>query len=126
MAGELILVVEDDERSRRLLRDVLQHDGYQTLEAATAADALAHARAGRPALIIMDIQLPDGDGVRTLGELRRDPETAGIRVVAVTAFAMKADEERFRAAGFEGYLTKPIDLAAFRQLVGRLTGRIPE
>lgn len=122
MTAELVLIVEDDERSRRLLRDVLQHDGYRTLDAATAVDALVQAREGLPSLVIMDIQLPDGDGVATLGELRRDPKTSSIPAIAVTAFAMKSDEERFLAAGFDGYITKPIDLAALRALVKRLTG----
>jgi two-component system cell cycle response regulator DivK len=122
LTGELVLIVEDDERSRRLLRDVLQHDGYRTLDAATAVDALVQAREGLPSLVIMDIQLPDGDGVATLGELRRDPKTSSIPAIAVTAFAMKSDEERFLAAGFDGYITKPIDLAALRALVKRLTG----
>ena len=126
MSDELILVVEDDERSRRLLRDVLQHDGYRTVEAATIADALIRARANLPALVIMDIQLPDGDGVSALTELRLDSGTSAIPVVAVTAFAMKADEARFLAAGFDGYLTKPVDLAGLRKLVARLSGRTPE
>lgn len=116
-----MLIVEDDERSRRLLRDVLQHDGYRTLEAATAADALIQARKGLPSLVVMDIQLPDGDGVATLGELRQNPTTSGIPAIAVTAFAMRADQDRFLAAGFDGYLTKPIDLAALRALVRQLT-----
>ena len=120
LAGELILIVEDDERSRRLVRDVLQHAGYHTLEAATAADGIAQARASAPALIIMDIQLPDGDGVAALGEIRSDPATAAIPVIAVTAFAMSAERERFLAAGFNSYLAKPIDLATLRAEVQRL------
>jgi two-component system, cell cycle response regulator DivK len=122
MAAE-ILIVEDNERNLRLLRDVLNHLGYATLESSTAEDALAVARAQRPALILMDVQLPGMDGVEALRRLRSDPATAEIRVVAVTAFAMPADRERFLAAGFDGYLPKPLDVGGLgRQIASMLTG----
>ena len=106
----VILIVEDNARNLKLVRDVLNHVGYRTLEAATAEDGLALAREERPGLVLMDIQLPGMDGVEALGRLRSDPATAGVRVLALTAFAMKDDRERFLAAGFDGYLEKPLDV----------------
>jgi len=113
MAGELILVIEDNERNLKLVRDLLQFNGYRTLEAATAERGLALALEHVPRLILMDIQLPDIDGVASLGRLRLEPRTAAVPVVALTAFAMKEDRERFIDAGFDGYLAKPIDVRAF-------------
>jgi two-component system cell cycle response regulator DivK len=106
----VILIVEDNPRNLKLVRDVLNHVGYRTLEAATAEDGLALAREERPRLVLMDIQLPGMDGIEALGRLRSDPETAGVRVLALTAFAMKDDRERFLEAGFDGYLEKPLDV----------------
>lgn len=117
MAGELILIVEDNEKNLKLVRDILQHHGYRTLEAETARDAIALATEHAPDLILMDIQLPDMDGVTALGRLRGEPVTAALRVVALTAFAMRDDRERFLASGFDGYLTKPIDLKQFPELI---------
>ena len=110
---ELILIVEDNELNLELVRDLLQHHGYETVEARTAADALALAAERRPDLILMDIQLPDGDGVRALDRLRADARTDSIGVVALTAFAMADDRQRLLRAGFDGYLEKPIDVRAF-------------
>jgi two-component system cell cycle response regulator DivK len=115
-----ILIVEDNPRNLKLVRDVLNHIGYRTIEAESAEAALALARTRRPRLILMDIQLPGVDGVEALGRLRADPATAGIRVVALTAFAMKADRERFLAAGFDGYLEKPLDVHEFPGQVAAL------
>jgi two-component system cell cycle response regulator DivK len=120
-AGELILIVEDNERNLKLVRDVLNHVGYRTLEARTAEDGLALARAERPELVLMDVQLPGMDGVEALCRLRADPATASVRVIAVTAFAMKEDRERFLAAGFDGYLEKPLDV---RELPGRVAAAL--
>ena len=106
----VILIVEDNARNLKLVRDVLNHVGYRTLEAATAEDGLALAREERPGLVLMDIQLPGMDGVEALARLRFDPATAGVRVLALTAFAMKDDRERFLEAGFDGYLEKPLDV----------------
>ena len=106
----VILIVEDNARNLKLVRDVLNHVGYRTLEAATAEDGLALAREERPGLVLMDIQLPGMDGVEALARLRSDPATAGVRVLALTAFAMKDDRERFLEAGFDGYLEKPLDV----------------
>jgi two-component system, cell cycle response regulator DivK len=112
MAGEQILVVEDNEKNMKLLRDVLRAKGYRTLEAASAARAVELAAAHAPDLVLMDIRLPDADGIETLGRLRDDRRTASIPVLAVTAQAMQGDRERFLAAGFDGYISKPIDVLA--------------
>ena len=118
-----ILIVEDNPRNMKLARDVLDHHGYRTLEAADAEQGLVLARTEHPALILMDVQLPGMDGVAALDRLRGDPETAGIPVVALTAFAMRSDRERFLAAGFDGYLEKPIDVRSFpRQIAALLDG----
>jgi two-component system cell cycle response regulator DivK len=109
----VILIIEDNPRNLKLVRDVLEYAGYRTLEATTAEDGLALARANHPDLVLMDVQLPGMDGVQALARLRADPATTGILVVAVTAFAMKDDRERFVAAGFDGYLEKPISVPEF-------------
>lgn len=110
MAGELILIVEDNERNLKLLRDVLGAFGYRILEARSAEDALLLAREERPQLVLMDIQLPGMDGLAALRKLRAAPETTATPVIAVTAFAMKHDRERLLSAGFDGYLEKPVDV----------------
>ncbi|MEA2382843.1 MAG: two-component system, cell cycle response regulator DivK [Solirubrobacteraceae bacterium] len=120
-AGSVILIVEDNARNMKLVRDVLNHVGYRTLEAATAEDGLALARAEHPGLVLMDVQLPGMDGVEALERLRADPATADVRVVALTAFAMKEDRERFLAAGFDGYLEKPLDV---RELPGQVAAAL--
>jgi two-component system cell cycle response regulator DivK len=112
MAGELVLVVEDNDKNLKLVRDLLQLKGFRVLEAQTAARGLALAHECLPSLVLMDIQLPDMDGVTALRELRSTARTQAIAVVALTAFAMKEDKERFLAAGFDGYLAKPIDIRA--------------
>ncbi len=110
MAGEQILVVEDNELNMKLFRDVLQAKGYRTLEATTGAGAVELATAERPDLVLMDIQLPDIDGVEVLGRLRADERTASTPVLALTAQAMRGDRERFLAAGFDGYVSKPVNI----------------
>jgi two-component system, cell cycle response regulator DivK len=117
-----VLIVEDNPRNLKLVRDVLDHVGYRTLAAGTAEEGLALARSERPGLILMDIQLPGMDGVEALARLRADPGTAAIRVVAVTAFAMRQDRERFAAAGFDGHLEKPIDVRELQRSVAALVG----
>jgi len=115
MAGERILVVEDNDKNMKLFRDVLTATGYRTLEATTGASAVALATEHAPDLVLMDIQLPDIDGIEALARLRADQHTASIPVVALTAQAMHGDRERFLAAGFDGYLSKPVDIV---ELVG--------
>jgi CheY-like chemotaxis protein len=116
----VVLIVEDNPRNLKLVRDILAHAGYGTLEATTAEDGLALARAEQPELVLMDVQLPGMDGVEALARLRADPATSGIAVVALTAFAMQADRDRFAAAGFDGYLEKPIDVREFPGQVAEL------
>ncbi|HEY7363932.1 MAG TPA: response regulator [Methylomirabilota bacterium] len=123
MAGELILIVEDNERNRRLVRDVLQFKGYQTIESETAEEGLRLAREQAPALILMDIQLPGMDGITALGRLREDPVTRGIPVMAVTASAMTHDRQKIMAAGFDAYETKPIRVKEFLEAVRQLLER---
>jgi two-component system cell cycle response regulator DivK len=120
---ELILIIEDNPRNLKLARDILDHAGYRILEAENAEDGLALARSERPGLVLMDVQLPGMDGVEALGRLRADPVTAGIRVVALTAFAMKDDRDRFLAAGFDGYLEKPLNVHEFPRQVATLVAR---
>src|SRR5919197_4673228 len=110
MAGERVLVVEDNEKNMKLFCDVLQATGYATLEATTGEDAIELARSQGPALVLMDVQLPGIDGVEALERLRREERTASIPVLALTAQAMHGDRERFLQAGFDGYLSKPVDL----------------
>jgi two-component system, cell cycle response regulator DivK len=110
MAGERILIVEDNERNMKLFRDVLSAKGYRTLEATGGREAVELAIEHAPDLVLLDIRLPDIDGVDTLGRLRRYELTASIPVLAVTAQAMHGDRERFLAAGFDGYVSKPVDI----------------
>jgi two-component system cell cycle response regulator DivK len=123
MANELILIVEDNEKNLKLVRDVLRHTGYQTIEAGTGEDGVRLAKERGPALILMDIQLPGIDGITALGQLRADPATRAIPVIAVTASAMTQDRKKIMAAGFDGYQSKPISvrpfLAAVREALDR-------
>jgi len=118
MAGELILIVEDNERNRRLARDVLQATGYKTIEAETGEDGVRLAKEQKPALILMDIQLPGIDGITALGQLRADETTRAIPVLAVTASAMTHDKQKILAAGFDGYQSKPINVRECLAAVG--------
>jgi two-component system cell cycle response regulator DivK len=111
MAGERVLVVEDNDKSMKLFRDVLQASGYSAFEATTGEQAVELALVHEPALVLMDVQLPDIDGVEALARLRRHKRTAAIPVLALTAQAMSGDRERFLQAGFDGYLSKPVDIA---------------
>jgi two-component system cell cycle response regulator DivK len=110
MAGERIMIVEDNERNMKLLRDLLGAHGYRPIEARSAEDAIAMVPAERPELVLMDIRLPGMDGFAALRLLRAMPETARVPVVAVTASVMKEERERVLAAGFDGYIEKPIDI----------------
>lgn len=126
MADQLILIIEDNERNLKLVRDVLQFNGFRTAEARTAEDGLALARSRPPDLVLLDLQLPGIDGMAAFQKLRESPPTAGIPVVAVTAFAMKDDRERVLRAGFNGYLEKPISVRELpHQVRAFLTGVEP-
>ncbi|MBA3652561.1 MAG: response regulator [Actinobacteria bacterium] len=111
--AERVLIIEDNEQNLKLARDLLQYHGYETLVARTAAEGVALAETGNPDLILLDDRLPDGDGLATLARLRGMDATAAVPVVAVTASAMSGDRERLLQAGFDGYLSKPLDSRAF-------------
>ena len=117
MPGELILLVEDNDNNRLLVRDVLQASGYRVVEATSAEDGLRMAAEQQPALILMDIQLPGMNGIEALQRLRADPGTRAIPVIAVTASAMTQDLRQIMAAGFDGYQPKPISVKGFLQAV---------
>ena len=117
MPGELILLVEDNDNNRMLVRDVLQASGYRVVEAENAEDGLRMATEQRPALILMDIQLPGMSGIEALQRLRADPATRAIPVIAVTASAMTQDRSQIMASGFDGYQAKPISVRGFLQAV---------
>ena len=117
MTGERILVVEDNEKNMKLIRDVLQVKGYHPLEATSGEDAVEFAASARPELVLMDVQLPGIDGVEALTRLRSDERTASTPVLALTAQAMDGDRERFLAAGFDGYISKPVDIVELLRIV---------
>ena len=117
MAGELILIVEDNENNRMLVRDVLQSRGYQTAETDNGEEGVRLARERRPALILMDIQLPGINGMETLKLLRADAETRDIPVMAVTASAMTHDRQKIMATGFDAYQSKPLNVREFVEAV---------
>jgi two-component system cell cycle response regulator DivK len=119
MAHELILIVEDNPKNLKLVRDTLQVTGYQTLEAETGEEGVALARERRPALILMDIQLPGISGIAALRELRADPVTRAIPVIAVTASVMAQERQKVMAAGFDGFQGKPISV---RELLATIRG----
>ena len=110
MANELILIIEDNEKNRRLCRDVLQVKGYKTIESETAEEGLKLALEQAPALILMDIQLPGMDGITAMKQLKADPKTQAISIIAITASAMTNNRTSMLAEGFDGYQTKPITL----------------
>ena len=114
-----ILLVEDNERNRKLVRTILEFRGHEVIECEDGAPSLELARAHKPALVLMDIQLPTMDGITALGRLRADPDTAAIPVVAVTASVTPGERERVVAAGFNGYVAKPIDVSTFGEMIER-------
>lgn len=114
-----ILIVEDNEKNLRLVRDILTHHGYATLEATTGGDGVRLAVEARPDLILMDIQLPDIDGFAVLHAIRRDAALDGTPVIAVSASVMPDDHRKVVASGFDAFITKPIDLKHFVATVGR-------
>jgi two-component system cell cycle response regulator DivK len=125
MASELILLVEDNERNRKLAHDVLVHQGYRVTDAESAEEALRLVREESPRLVLMDIHLPGMDGIAALQQLRADPATRAIPVMAVTASAMTHDRAKIMAAGFDGYQSKPISVKPFLAAVRELLDRPP-
>jgi two-component system, cell cycle response regulator DivK len=123
MSHELILIIEDHDTNRKLMREVLQVTGYRTLEAETAEEGLRLAREAKPALVLMDLQLPGMDGVAALAALRADTATEAIPVIAVTASAMHHQRPQILAAGFDGYQTKPLAVREFLQAVRGMLDR---
>ena len=119
MTTSQVLVVEDNERNMKLFCDLLTASGYRTLEATTGERAVELALEHAPDLVLMDIQLPGIDGVEALGRLRADDRFASSPVLALTAQAMEGDRERFLAAGFDGYLSKPVNIGEFVATVRR-------
>jgi len=115
MTGAQVLVVEDNPRNMKLFRDVLHGSGCRTLEASTGEEAVALATEHRPDLVLMDIQLPDIDGIEALNRLRADERLSSMPILALTAQAMRGDRERFLAEGFDGYVSKPVNV---RELIG--------
>ena len=120
MANELILIIEDNEKNRKLARDVLQVKGYQTIESETAEDGLKLAEEKSPALILMDIQLPGMDGITAMKQLKAEPKTQNIPIIAITASTMTNNRTAMLAEGFDGYQTKPITLKDFLGEVARV------
>ena len=119
MGEARILVVEDNDRNLKLVRDVLRHAGFDVVEARTGEDAVALAVQDPPDLVLMDLQLPGIDGAEALRLLRAEPSTTAVPVVALTALAMAEDRERGRLAGFDGYLTKPLSVRSLPDQVRR-------
>jgi two-component system cell cycle response regulator DivK len=119
MAGELILIVDDNEQNRKLARDVLEFAGFRTIEAGGGVEGLTLAAERRPDLILMDIRMPDLSGTEAVQKLRADGRTAAICVLALTSSTMKGDRERFLADGFDGYLEKPIRVREFPDQIRR-------
>jgi two-component system cell cycle response regulator DivK len=114
-----VLIVEDNELNMKLFRDLLEAHGYNTLEARTGPEALKLAEKHHPDLILMDIQLPEYSGLEVTQKIKDNKELANIPVIAVTAFAMKGDEERIRQGGCEDYIAKPISVISFLEKVKR-------
>lgn len=121
----VILIIEDNDKNLKLVRDVLQVKGYSTLEAMTGEEGVELARARKPDLVLMDIQLPGMNGIEALRVLRADPATMSIPVIAVTASVMQQDRKHITDAGFDGYVGKPINLREFLEAVrSHLEGRV--
>ena len=125
MASELILIIEDNEKNRKLVRDVLQVKGHKTIESETAEEGFKLAAKKSPALILMDIQLPGMDGITALRQLRANPQTMTIPVIAITASAMTYNRQSMLAEGFDGYQSKPISVKDFLGEVQRVLGSAP-
>ena len=124
--GRLILIVEDNDKNLKLARDVLQFHGFRTVEAISGEEAVAAARQHLPDLVLMDIALPGIDGVEAARQLKAEPSTATIPIVALTASVMEADRARFGEVGFAGLIAKPIDVLRFAEQVLAYCGQPAE
>ena len=114
-----ILIVEDNEKNMKLVRDILRHQGHATLEAVTGNDGVRLALEERPDLVLMDIQLPDIDGIEALGQIRADRSLDAMPVLAVSASVMPDDQQKIISSGFDAFITKPINLKQFQETVKR-------
>ena len=123
MSGALILIVEDNDKNRKLVRDVLTFKGYEVIESETGEEGVRLAQERRPSLVLMDIRLPGIDGVEALRWLRAEQTTRGIPVMAMTASVMSEDRQKIMAAGFDGYQSKPINVTDFVAAVAQLLER---
>jgi len=123
VANELILVIEDNDKSRKLVRDVLTFKGYEIIEAETGEEGVGLAQERRPSLILMDIRLPGIDGIQALGRLRAEVATRGIPVMAMTASVMASDRQKVLGAGFDAFQSKPINVKDFLAAVEELLER---
>ena len=123
MAGESILIVDDNAANLKLARVILTSEGYEVRTVGDAEEALAAVREHAPALILMDVQLPGMDGLELTRRLKADPKTRGIAILALTAYAMKGDEERMLTAGCDGYVAKPINRQRLIQQIAQLVTR---
>jgi two-component system cell cycle response regulator DivK len=119
----LVLIIEDNEKNLKLARDILQAKGHATLEAESAEEGLRLARVHRPQLVLMDIQLPGMSGIDALRELRADPATRAIPVIAISASVMQPARRQIVEAGFDGFIEKPISLNEFLAAVAKALGR---
>ena len=124
--SKTVMIVEDNELNMKLFHDLLEAHGYRTVGTRNGIEALDLARKHRPDLILMDIQLPEVSGLEVTKWLKEDPELKAIPVVAVTAFAMKGDEERIRQGGCEAYLSKPISVGKFIETIRHFLGSAEE
>jgi two-component system cell cycle response regulator DivK len=122
MANELILIVEDNEQNQKLAGDVLRFKGFRVLVAETAEIGVPMAQKEKPDLVLMDIHLPGMNGIEALGKLRADPETKAIPVFAFTASVMPQDRKEITSAGFDGFLSKPINLKEFLDTIAATLG----
>lgn len=116
---KLVLIVEDNDLNMKLFRDLVEAQGYRTAHTRDGMEVLSLARKDKPDLIIMDIQLPEVSGLEITALLKKDPDLKSIPIVAITAFAMKGDEEKIRAGGCEDYLSKPISVGEFIETIKR-------
>jgi two-component system cell cycle response regulator DivK len=119
----LILIVEDNDKNLKLLRDVLRFKGYETVEAMTGTEGVRLARERNPDLVLMDIQLPDIDGVTALAQIRANAATRDMPVIAVSASVMPDEQQRIAASGFNAYVTKPISVKSFVETVEKFAGK---
>lgn len=121
--GKRVLVIEDTEDNRQIIRDLLSSVGYELIEAADGAEGVAMAQSQRPDLILMDIQLPEMDGYEATRQIRAIPELARVPIIAVTSYALSGDEAKTRAAGCDGYVAKPFSP---RQLLAKIREFLPD